>query len=214
MMSGSAGSPIMAFTPAASEASDASHAELYAILDAGLQDSLSPTAGSFSSDAPAVRRRNVLPVPFGPLSSWTVADEGALQASAVMGSFTQAAIQTEGIPDFDNAHGVLANQILGDVMSLDDLLEGFDNLLTPSSPQTWDASAAAQEAVSQAGFDQGSLVSGGMEAISMGSHQHGGSQAADNPSPVESGQASSEPAFTRAHDVELLAGDSSFLNLR
>ena len=214
VMSGSAGGPMMASTPAASQASDASHVELYAILDAGLLDSPSPTAGSFSSDAPAVRRRHVSPVPFGPLSSWTVADEDALQASAVMGSFSQAAVQTEGLPDFDNAHGVLANQMLEDVMSLDDLLEGFDNLLTPSSPQTWDASAASQEPVLQAGFDDGSLVSGGMEATSMGAHQHGGSQVADNPSFAVSGRASSEPAFTGAHDMELLAGDSSFLDFR
>ena len=135
VMSGSAGSPMMASTPAASEASDTSHAELYAVLDAGLQDSPSPTAESFTSSASAVGRRIVSPVPFGPLSSWTVADEDALQASAVMGSFSQEAVQTEGIPDFDNAHGVLADQILGDVMSLDELLVGFDNLLTPSSPQ-------------------------------------------------------------------------------
>ncbi len=214
VMSGSAGGPMMASTPAASQASDASHVELYAILDAGLLDSPSPTAGSFSSDAPAVCRRHVSPVPFGPLSSWTVADEDALQASAVMGSFSQAAVQTEGLPDFDNAHGVLANQMLEDVMSLDVLLEGFDNLLIPSSPQTWDASAASQEPVLQAGFDDGSLVSGGMEATSMGTHQHGGSQAADNPSFAVSGQASSEPAFTGAHDMELLAGDSSFLDFR
>ena len=66
----------------------------------------------------------------------------------------------------------------------------------------------------QAGFDDGSLVSGGMEATSMGTHQHGGSQAADNPSFAVSGQASSEPAFTGAHDMELLAGDSSFLDFR
>ena len=161
VMSGSAGGHMMASTPAASQASDASHVELYAILDAGLLDSPSPTAGSFSSDAPAVRRRHVSPVPFGPLSSWTVADEDALQASAVMGSFSQAAVQTEGLPDFDNAHGVLANQMLEDVMSLDDLLEGFDNLLTPSSPQTWDASAASQEPVLQAGWQLGQWWDGG-----------------------------------------------------
>ena len=213
-MSGLAGSPMMAFTPAASQASDASHAELYAILDAGLVDSPSPTPARFSTDAPAVGRRNVSPVPFGPLSSWTVADEDALQASAVMDSFSQAALQTEGIPDFDNAHGVLGDQMLGDVMSLDEMLVGFDTLLTTSSPQTWDASAASQEAVLQAAFDQGSLVSGGMEATIIDTHQHGGSQAADNPSAVESGQASSEPAFTGAHAAELLAGDNSFLDLR
>ena len=174
-MSGLAGSPMMAPIPAASEASDALHAELYAMLDAGLQDSPSPTAGSFTSAASAVGRRNVSPVPFGPLSSWTVADEDALQDSVVMGSFSQAAVQTEGIPNFDNAHSVLADQMLGDVMSLDDMLTGFDTLLTPSSPQRWDASAASQEAVLQAG-----LLSG-IEAISINAHQHGGSRAADNP---------------------------------
>ncbi len=207
-MSGLAGRPMMASTPAASEASDASHAELYAMLDAGLVDSPSPTAGRFSSDAPAVGRRNVSPVPFGPLSSWTVADEDALQATAAMGSFSQAAVQTEGIPDFDNAHSVLADQILGDVMSLDEMLVGFDTLLTPSSPQRWDASAASQEAVLQAGLLPG------IEAMSINAHQHGGSQAADNPSVVVSEQASSEPAFPGAHAVELLAEHSSFLDLR
>ena len=216
VMSGPAGSPMMASPSAASEASDASHAELYAMLDAGLLDSPSPSAGSFSSVAPAVGRRDVSPVPFGSLSSTIDADEDANQASAsaAMGSFSQAAVQTEGIPDFDNAHSVLADQMLGDVMSLDEMLVGFNTLLTPSSPQTWDASAESQEAVLQAGLDQGSFVSDGMEATSIGTHQHGGSQAADNPSPVVSGQASSEPAFTGAHDVELLAGDSSFLDLR
>ncbi len=216
LMSSSAGSPVIASTPAASEASDASHAELYAMLDAGLLESPSPSAGSFSSVAPAVCRRDVSPVPFGSLSSTIDADEDTNQASAsaAMDSFSQAAVQTEGIPDFDNAHGVLADQMLDGAMSLDEMLVGFNSLLTPSSPQTWDASAASQGAVLQAGFDQGSFVSGGMEATSIGTHQHGGSQAADNPSPVVSGQASSEPAFTGAHAVELLAGDSSFLDLR
>jgi len=200
VMSGSAGSPMMASTPAASQASGTSHAELYAMLDAGLQDSPSPTAGSFTSAASAVGRRNVSPVPFGPLSSWPVADEAALQASVVMGSFSQAAVQTEGIPDFDNAHSVLADQMLGDVMSLDDMLTGFDTLLTPSSPQRWDASAAG--------------LLPGIEAMSINAHQHGGSQAAENPSAVVSEQASSEPAFPGAHAVELLAGHSSFLDLR
>jgi len=132
VMSGSAGSPMMASTPAASEASDTSHAELYAVLDAGLQDSPSPTAESFTSSASAVGRRIVSPVPFDPLSSWTVADQDALQASAVMGSISQEAVQTEGIPDFDNAHGVLADQILGDVMSLDELLAGLTICLHPA----------------------------------------------------------------------------------
>ena len=214
VMSGSAGSPMMALPSGASGASHASHAELYAMLYAGFLDSPSPSAGSFSSVAPAVRRRNVSPVPFGSLSGSGDADEGSASASAAMDSFSQAAVHTEGILDFDNAHGVLADQMLSGVMSLDDLLAGFGDLLTPSSPQTWDASAASQEAVLQAGFDQGSLVSGGMEATSIGAHQHGGPQAADIPSPVVSGQASSEPAFTGAHAVELLAGDSSVLDLR
>jgi len=50
--------------------------------------------------------------------------------------------------------------------------------------------------------------------MSINAHQHGGSQAAENPSAVVSEQASSEPAFPGAHAVELLAGHSSFLDLR
>ena len=211
-----AGSPMMASTPAASEASDASHAELYAMLDAGLLDSPSPSAGSFTGVAPAVGRRDVSPVPFGSLSASHDVDEDAILASssAAMDSFSQAAVQTEGTPGFDNAHGFLTDEMLGDVMSWDEMLVEFNTLLTPSSPQTWDASAAAHEVVLQAGFDHGSLVSGGMEATSINAHQHGGSQAADNSSPVVTGQASSEPALTGAYDMELLAGDSSFLDLR
>ena len=216
LMSGSADSPMMTSTPAASVASDASHAELYAMLDAGLLDSPSPSAGSFTGAAPAVGRRDVSPVPFGSLSASHDVDEDAIltSSSAAMDSFSQAAVQAEGTPGFDNAHGFLTDEMLGDVMSWDEMLVEFNTLLTPSSPQTWDASAAAQEVVLQAGFDHGSLVSGGMEATSIGAHQHGGSQAADNSSPIVSGQASSEPALTGAHDMELLAGDSSFLDLR
>ena len=216
VMSGPDGSPMMALPSAASEASDGSLAELYAMLDAGLLDSPSPAAGSFRNVAPAVHRQDVSPVPFGSLSSTTDADEDALQASAsaAMDSFKQAALQTEGIPDFDNAHSVLTDQLLGDVMSLDDLLVGFNDLLTSSSPQTWDASAASEEAVLPAGLHEGSLVSSGLEATTIGTHQHGGSQTADNPSRIVSAQASCAPAFTVAHDVELLAGDSSILDLR
>ncbi|DBB01808.1 TPA: hypothetical protein ACH3X1_000421 [Trebouxia sp. C0004] len=174
---------MLASPSAISEASDPSHAELYAMLDAGLLESPSPSAGIFSSVAPAVRWGDVSPVPFGSLSSSNGADEDATQASAAMDIFSQAAAQPEGIPDLDSTHGVLANQMLGDVMSLDEMLVGFSNLLTTSSPQMWDASAASQEAVLQAGIDQGSLVSDGMEATSINAHQHGGSQAADNPSP-------------------------------
>ncbi|DBA66996.1 TPA: hypothetical protein ACH3X2_002104 [Trebouxia sp. C0005] len=210
VMSGPAGRPMMASPSAASEASDASLAELCAMLEAGLQDSPSPAVGSFGSVDPAVHRREVSPVPFGSLSSTIDANEDANQASAAaaMDSFRQAAVQTEGIPDFDNAHSVLADQLWDDVMSLDDLLVGFNDLLTPSSPQTWDASAASQEAVLQAGLLPG------MEALSVDTHQHRGSQAAEEPSPVVSGQASCEPAFTGAHDVGLLAGGSSILDLR
>ena len=109
-------SPMMASPTAASEASDASLAELYAMLDAGLLDSPSPAAGSFGSADPAVHRRDVSPVPFGPLSSTTDADEDALQASAAAAlvSFRQAAVHTEGVPNFHNAHGVLADQLWGD----------------------------------------------------------------------------------------------------
>ena len=216
VMSDSADSPMMASTPAASEASDASHAELYAILDAGLLDTPSPSAGSFTGVAPAVGRRDVSPVPFCSLSASKDADEDAILTSAsfAMDSFSQAAVQTGGTPGFDNAHIFLTDEMLGDVMSWDGMLVGFNTLLTPSSPQTWDASAAAQEVVLQAGFDHGSLVSGGMEATSIGAHQHGGSQVADNSSPVVTGQASSELALTGAYDMELLAGDSSFLDLR
>ena len=216
LMSGSADSPMMTSTPAASVASDASHAELYAMLDAGLLDSPSPSAGSFTGVAPAVGRRDVSPVPFGSLSASHDVDEDAIltSSSAAMDSFSQAAVQAEGTPGFDNAHGFLTDEMLGDVMSWDEMLVEFNTLLTPSPPQTWDASAAAQEVVLQAGFDHGSLVSGGMEATSIGAHQHGGSQVADNPSFAVSGRASSEPAFTGAHDMELLAGDSSFLDFR
>jgi len=129
-------------------------------------------------------------------------------------SFSEAAAQTDYAPDFEDEHGVLADQMLGDVMSLDEMLVGFNNLLTSSSPQTWDASAESQEAVLQAGLDQGSFVSDGMEATSIDTHQHRGSQAADNPSPAVSGQASSEPALTGVHPLALPAVDSSVLDLR
>ncbi|KAA6417998.1 MAG: hypothetical protein FRX49_11998 [Trebouxia sp. A1-2] len=111
--SGPAGSPMMALPSAASEASDTSLAELYAMLDAGLLDSPSPSAGSFSS---IVHRREVSPVPFGSLSSTIDANEDANQASAAAAliSFRQAAVHTESVPDFDNAHGVLADQLWGD----------------------------------------------------------------------------------------------------
>ncbi|KAL0032849.1 hypothetical protein WJX77_002453 [Trebouxia sp. C0004] len=168
VMSGSAGSPMLASPSAISEASDPSHAELYAMLDAGLLESPSPSAGIFSSVAPAVRWGDVSPVPFGSLSSSNGADEDATQASAAMDIFSQAAAQPEGIPDLDSTHGVLANQMLGDVMSLDEMLVGFSNLLTTSSPQMWDASAASQEAVLQAGIDQGSLASS--KAALTGAH--------------------------------------------
>ncbi|KAL0019702.1 hypothetical protein WJX77_000274 [Trebouxia sp. C0004] len=127
------------------------------MLDAGLLDSPSPFAlrVSFRSLAPAVRRRDVSPVPFGSVSCSNDADEGSARASAsaAMDSFRQAAAQT-GIPDIDNARGVLADQMLGDVMSLDEMLE----------------------AGLQVGVDQGSLVSGGVETASIATHQPGGSK--------------------------------------
>ncbi|DBA96121.1 TPA: hypothetical protein ACH3X1_015607 [Trebouxia sp. C0004] len=133
------------------------------MLDAGLLDSPSPFAlrVSFRSLAPAVRRRDVSPVPFGSVSCSNDADEGSARASAsaAMDSFRQAAAQT-GIPDIDNARGVLADQMLGDVMSLDEMLVGFNSL----------------EAGLQVGVDQGSLVSGGVETASIATHQPGGSK--------------------------------------
>ncbi|KAL0039269.1 hypothetical protein WJX79_000928 [Trebouxia sp. C0005] len=82
----------------------------------------------------------------------------------------------------------------------------------PSKPGT--PKHASEEAVLPAGLHEGSLVSSGLEATTIGTHQHGGSQTADNPSRIVSAQASCAPAFTVAHDVELLAGDSSILDLR
>ncbi len=79
VMSASAGSPV---TASPSAASDASHAELYAMLDAALLDSPSPSAGSFTSAASAVRRRDVSPVPFRSLSGSDDADEVSARAAA------------------------------------------------------------------------------------------------------------------------------------